>query len=66
MTRRAPAPPLPGGETGIDTDALIAEYEAEKPARTLAGAPLLIVQAIAVGLSLFALYRTFTTIPAQL
>jgi len=60
---RPPAPPIE--PAAIDAEALIAEYEAEKPARTLAGRSLLIVQAIAVGLSLFALYRTFTPIPAQ-
>lgn len=67
MTGGAAPPLAPGDEAaGVDTEALIAEYEAEKPARTLAGVPLLVVQAIAIGLSLFALYRTFTTIPAQL
>jgi len=60
---RPPATPIE--PAAIDAEALIAEYEAEKPARTLAGRSLLIVQAIAVGLSLFALYRTFTPIPAQ-
>jgi TRAP transporter 4TM/12TM fusion protein len=35
---------------------LLAEYEAEKPARTLSGWPLLVVQAIGIGLSLLALW----------
>ena len=65
MTATSP-PDGPAVPPAVDTEALIAEYEAEKPARTLAGVPLLIVQAIAVGLALFAVYRTFTTIPAQL
>jgi TRAP transporter 4TM/12TM fusion protein len=50
----------------IDQEALIAEYEAEKPARTLSGRPLLLVQAIGVGLALMALWVVFQPISAQL
>ena len=63
MTR---VPDTPIEPAAIDAEALIAEYEAEKPARTLSGRSLLAIQAIAVALSLFALYRTFTPMPAQL
>ena len=49
----------------IDEEALLAEYEAEKPARRLSGSPRLVVQAMGVGLSLFALYWVFNPMPAQ-
>ena len=50
----------------VNADALIAEFEAEKPARTLSGRPLLIVQGIGVALSLLALWWVFQPIAAQL
>ncbi|MGH3367837.1 MAG: TRAP transporter permease [Nocardioidaceae bacterium] len=49
----------------IDQEALLAEYEAEKPARHLSGAPLLVVQVLAVGLSVFALSWVFKPLPTQ-
>jgi TRAP transporter 4TM/12TM fusion protein len=53
-------------QPAIDADALIAEYEAEKPARTLSGRSLLAVQAMGVGLSLLALWWVFQPISKQL
>lgn len=53
------------GDEGFDEEALIAEYESEKPARHLSGFPLLAVQAIGVGLSLFALYWVFNPMATQ-
>ena len=50
----------------IDEQALIAEYEAERPARTLSGAPLLVVQVLGVGLTLLALWWVFQPIAKQL
>ena len=50
----------------VDEEALLAEYEAEKPARRLTGIPLRIVQAIGVGLSLFALWWVFNPMAPQL
>jgi TRAP transporter 4TM/12TM fusion protein len=50
----------------IDEAALLAEYEAEKPARHLSGVPLRIVQGIGVLLSLYALWWVFNPMPAQL
>jgi len=48
-----------------DQQALIAEFEAEKPARSLSGLPLLAVQAIGVALSLLALWWVFQPIAKQ-
>ena len=50
----------------IDQEALLAEYEAEKPARRLSGIPLRVVQGISVALSLYALWWVFNPMPAQL
>lgn len=50
----------------IDEEALIAEFEAEKPARKLTGIPSIIVKAIGVALSLFALYWVFNPMATQL
>ncbi len=50
----------------VDREALLAEYEAEKPARQLSGTPKLIVWTLSVTLSLYALYwvlAVFGTIP---
>jgi TRAP transporter 4TM/12TM fusion protein len=58
---------LPGDdEPEIDEEALLAEYEAEKPARRLTGVPSLIVQAVGIALSLFSLFWVFRPMPAQL
>jgi TRAP transporter 4TM/12TM fusion protein len=57
----------PAGDASpaVDEKALVAEYEAEKPARTLSGWPLLAAQALGVGLSLLALWWVFRPIAAQ-
>jgi TRAP transporter 4TM/12TM fusion protein len=52
-------------ERPIDKAALLAEFEAEKPARTLAGAPLLVVQVLAVALSALALWQVFRPMATQ-
>ncbi|WP_019484210.1 TRAP transporter permease [Arthrobacter sp. TB 23] len=49
----------------IDEDALIAEFEAEKPARQLAGLPALVVKVVAGGMSVFALYWVFNPMATQ-
>jgi|GEM_PF-191852 len=54
------------GEEPIDEEALLAEYEAEKPARRLSDTPLRIVQAMGVALSLYALWWVFHPTAAQL
>ncbi len=64
----SPRPPLDEPEAAdrpFDEQALLAEYEAEKPARQLSGIPLVAVQALAVGLSLFALSWVFKPLPTQ-
>ncbi|GAA1346669.1 TRAP transporter permease [Arthrobacter roseus] len=53
------------GHEGIDEEALIAEYEAEKPARQLTGKPLLIIKAIGVALSVFGLVWVFYPMATQ-
>lgn len=53
----------------VDREALLAEYEAEKPARQLSGTPKLIVWTLSVALSLYALYwvlAVFGTIPRSI
>jgi TRAP transporter 4TM/12TM fusion protein len=50
---------------GIDADALIAEYEAEKPARKLSGLPLRVVQTLGIALSLLAIWWVFRPMAAQ-
>jgi TRAP transporter 4TM/12TM fusion protein len=52
-------------EESIDEEALLAEFEAEKPARRLSGIPSWIVQVGGVGLSLFALYWVFNPMAKQ-
>ncbi|WP_219415085.1 TRAP transporter permease [Pseudonocardia nigra] len=49
----------------IDEEALLAEYESEKPARHLSGIPLRVVQAMGIGLSLYALWWVFNPMPVQ-
>jgi TRAP transporter 4TM/12TM fusion protein len=53
------------GEAPIDRDALLAEYEAERPARRTSGLPHRIVQAMGVALSLLGLWWVFNPIPKQ-
>lgn len=53
----------PGGP--IDEQALIAEYEAERPARSLSGPSLLVVQVLGVILTLLALWWVFQPIAKQ-
>jgi TRAP-type uncharacterized transport system fused permease subunit len=57
-------PELPPPEA-IDQEAILAEYEAEKPARTLSGWPHRAVQALAAGLSVLALWWAFNPITRQ-
>jgi TRAP-type uncharacterized transport system fused permease subunit len=47
------------------TEALLSEYEAEKPARHLTGVPAWLVAGTGVGLSLYALLWVFRPVPAQ-
>ena len=49
----------------IDEEKLLAEYEAEKPARRLEGIPRRITQVLGVALSLFGLYWVFNPMPKQ-
>jgi TRAP transporter 4TM/12TM fusion protein len=58
------APKLDDAEK-IDEEALLAEFEAEKPARRLTGIPSYVVQVGGVGLSLFALYWVFNPMAKQ-
>ncbi|MGY1826943.1 TRAP transporter permease [Blastococcus sp. SYSU DS0541] len=52
-------------DEAIDEEALLAEFEAEKPARHLTGIPGHVVAVIGVGLSVFALYWVFNPMPRQ-
>ena len=63
MSDHAATPPR---ASQVDADALIAEYEAERPARTLVGIPLRVVQAIGVGLTALALWWVFRPVATQL
>ena len=49
----------------VDEEALLAEYESEKPARHLSGWQLRVVQVIGAGLSLYGLWWVFNPMPAQ-
>jgi TRAP transporter 4TM/12TM fusion protein len=53
-------------ELEVDRDALLAEYEAEKPARRLSGLPHRVVQVMGVAMSLLALWWVFNPIATQL
>jgi TRAP transporter 4TM/12TM fusion protein len=53
-------------ESQIDESALLAEFEAEKPARNLSGRPLLVVQALGVTLTGLALWWVFRPMAAQI
>lgn len=65
MTERHGSDVITDEET-IDEEALIAEFESEKPARKLTGLPFAIVQVIGVALSLFGLYWVFRPMATQL
>lgn len=54
----------PDGEP-IDEEALLAEYESEKPARRLSGVPLRVVQVMGLALALYGLWWVFNPLPAQ-
>jgi TRAP transporter 4TM/12TM fusion protein len=49
----------------VDEEALLAEYESEKPARHLSGWPLRVVQVLGAGLTLYGLWWVFNPMPAQ-
>jgi hypothetical protein len=49
----------------IDEEALLAEFEAEKPARVLTGIPGAVVFVGSIGLSLYALYWVFNPTPRK-
>ncbi|TFV63817.1 TRAP transporter fused permease subunit [Geodermatophilus sp. DF01-2] len=49
----------------IDEERLLAEFEAEKPARHLVGIPGYVTAVFGVGLSLFGLYWVFNPMPKQ-
>lgn len=49
----------------IDEEALLAEFDAEKPARQLSGIPQLVVKILGVALSLFGLYWVFNPMASQ-
>ncbi|MGH2380074.1 MAG: TRAP transporter permease [Candidatus Limnocylindria bacterium] len=53
-------------EPNVDQEALIAEYEAEKPARKLSGIPFLIVQVLGAALAVLGLWWVFNPISKQL
>jgi TRAP transporter 4TM/12TM fusion protein len=53
-------------DQSIDADALLAEYEAENPARRLSGWPQRVVQTLGVSLSLLAIWWVFRPMAAQL
>ncbi|SDX75321.1 TRAP transporter, 4TM/12TM fusion protein [Modestobacter sp. DSM 44400] len=59
------APPLKDDDA-IDEEALLAEYEAEKPARAVTGVPRLVVQVFGVALSLYGLYWVFDPMAKQI
>ena len=56
----------PEGEPTIDEAAIVAEFEAERPARTLSGGPLVVVQALGVLLAGLSLWWVFRPLAAQL
>ncbi|WP_323959502.1 TRAP transporter fused permease subunit [Arthrobacter sp. JZ12] len=67
----SPAPTLKGSpdpdtdDVAIDEEALIAEFEAEKPARHTSGKPDLIIKIVGVALSAFGLYWVFNPMATQ-
>jgi TRAP transporter 4TM/12TM fusion protein len=66
MTERPHKSGAANDEQAFDEQALLAEYEAEKPARRLSGFPRLVVQATGVGLALFGLVWVFRPMATQL
>lgn len=62
MTARPDGDEVPA----VDEEALLAEFEAEKPARRLSGLPLRVVQVIGAILTLYGLWWVFNPMPAQL
>ena len=65
MTERSDDVRAVDDDQAIDEAALLAEFEAEKPARRLSGIPHLVVQVLGVGLSAFALYWVFNPMATQ-
>jgi len=61
-----PTKPRSDDPDAIDEGALLAEYEAEKPARQLSGFSLTVVKVMGVALSLFGLYWVFNPMAKQL
>jgi TRAP transporter 4TM/12TM fusion protein len=60
-------PGVPIGESDqIDEEALLAEFEAEKPARSLSGLPRLVVQFVGAALSIYGLYWVFDPMAKQI
>jgi TRAP transporter 4TM/12TM fusion protein len=53
------------GASQVDESALLAEFEAEKPARTLSGRPLLVVQSLGVAMTGLALWWVFRPMATQ-
>lgn len=54
------------GPAEVDQEAILAEYESEKPARKLSGWPRTVVHVLGAGLTLLALYWVFNPISRQL
>ncbi|HUF06393.1 MAG TPA: TRAP transporter fused permease subunit [Candidatus Binatia bacterium] len=54
------------GDPAVDEEALLAEYEAEKPARHLTGIPFRLVQVLGAALALLGLWWVFNPISKQL
>ena len=53
------------GDAVIDEEALLAQYEAEKPARALSGWPHVVAVTVGAGLALYAVYWVFNPIAKQ-
>ena len=62
---KSPSAPKLDDADAIDEEALLAEFEAEKPARKLTGIPSYVGAVFGVGLSLYALYWVFNPLPRQ-
>ncbi|MDP9392015.1 MAG: TRAP transporter fused permease subunit [Actinomycetota bacterium] len=62
---KSPNAPKLDDADAIDEEALLAEFEAEKPARKLTGIPSYVGAVVGVGLSLYALYWVFNPTPRQ-
>ncbi|TFV74452.1 TRAP transporter fused permease subunit [Blastococcus sp. CT_GayMR19] len=62
---KSPNAPKLDDASAIDEEALLAEFEAEKPARVLSGIPYMITAVFGIGLSLYALYWVFNPMPRQ-